>query len=70
MRAQIVDHVGNPYGGGGKMFDIASGQSVEYPVEKQLAERFAKSLPEGAELPGSCTRHNPRSQPSWVRPGL
>lgn len=57
--AQIVDHVGNPYGGGGSMFDITSGQSVEYAVDRKLAEDFAKSLPEGGELPGQLYTAQP-----------
>jgi Domain of unknown function (DUF4157) len=57
--AQIVDHLGNPYGGGGSMFDISSGQSVEYAVDRKLAEDFAKSLPEGGELPGQLYTAQP-----------
>jgi len=49
--AAILDHTGAKAPPGGRMFDITSGQSIEYPVPKEMATRFAQSLPEGGPLP-------------------
>ncbi|MDQ4098294.1 MAG: hypothetical protein M3144_10555, partial [Actinomycetota bacterium] len=57
--AQIIDHLGNPQPRGGRMFDITSGQSMEYPVPKDMALRFAQSLPEGGPLPGDLYTAKP-----------
>ena len=57
--AQIIDHLGHPQPAGGRMFDITSGQSMEYPVGKDAAIRFAKSLPEGGPLPGELYTARP-----------
>ncbi len=57
--AQIIDHLGNPHPHGGRMFDIASGRSIEYPVPKDIAVRFATSLPDGGALPGQLYTAQP-----------
>lgn len=59
--AQIVDHLGNPHPPGGRMFDITSGRSIEYAVPKDLAIRFADSLPEGGSLPGELYTAQPET---------
>lgn len=51
--ARIIDHLGEPFPPGGRMFDITSGRSIEYPVPKELALQFMSQLPEGGPLPGA-----------------
>jgi hypothetical protein len=50
--ARIIDHLGEAYPPGGRMFDITSGHSIEYPVPKELAADLMNKLPAGGELPG------------------
>jgi hypothetical protein len=57
--AQIIDHLGHPHPPGGVMFDIPSGQSIEYAVPKDVAFRFADSLPEGGPLPSQLYTAQP-----------
>ena len=57
--AQIIDHLGAPHPPGGRMFDITSGRSIEYAVPKDLAARFAGTLPEGGPLPGQLYTAQP-----------
>lgn len=57
--AAILDHTGAKAPAGGRMFDITSGQSIEYPVPKEMAARFAQSLPEGGPLPGDLYTAQP-----------
>lgn len=57
--ARIIDHLGEPFPPGGRMFDITSGRSIEYPVPKEMAIEFLSKLPEGGPLPGALYTAQP-----------
>lgn len=57
--ARIIDHLGEPFPPGGRMFDISSGRSIEYPVPKEMAIDFMSKLPEGGPLPGALYTAQP-----------
>lgn len=57
--ARIIDHLGEPFPPGGRMFDVTSGHSIEFPVPREAARKFMSQLPQSGPLRGALYTAQP-----------